>query len=276
MNIEAPSWAHENTEMRYWRARDRWHGKLLASVRQAYARWGWGEEPVVPVRRALARVPRHWYVRHTNLARVYSDKILPLNIEGTATASQPSLMAWMMEWLVPKDGGGVWGEALDVGSGCGYGAALLNEAGYKNVTAIEIDKGLVDCAQEALAADGRLVGGSDLGVEVICQDIQSWGTEKKFQAITVGVMLDQDEQVEHLLEMLAVGGRMIAPISDTYIFNLYPRGRAWVAEPGNFVDPKHGLIRVWDRESEGEGGCRGWWTNEQVWFVRLRGKDDGF
>lgn len=71
--------------------------------------------------------------------------------EPTCSASQPSLVALMLEELDPADSHTV----LEVGTGTGYNAALLSHRlGTEAVTTIDIDPTLTDRAAEHLARAG--------------------------------------------------------------------------------------------------------------------------
>ncbi len=122
--------------------------------------------------RAFERVPRHLFVPRFSaggshfeagqgrdeewLRAVYSDRVLNILFDPddptvNSTSSMPSVMAEMLEALQIEDGHRV----LEVGTGSGYGAALLCERlGSRSVTSVDIDAGLVDAARERLAGTG--------------------------------------------------------------------------------------------------------------------------
>ena len=72
------------------------------------------------VLRAFTGVPRHLFVDPALQSRAYEDVALPIGFEQTI--SQPYVVAKMLE-LVRS--GRLIGRALEVGTGCGYQAALL-------------------------------------------------------------------------------------------------------------------------------------------------------
>jgi len=70
---------------------------------------------------ALCTVPRHAFVRRSDLRRAYSDQ--PLPIGRGQTISQPYIVAYMTEALKLKEGDKV----LEIGTGSGYQAAVCAE-----------------------------------------------------------------------------------------------------------------------------------------------------
>src|SRR5215831_3662021 len=79
-------------------------------------------ETVVKNPRVLAAfraVPRELFVPRELEAHTWEDRALPL-VEGQ-TISQPTMIAMMLDALLPEPSH----RALEVGSGCGYAAALL-------------------------------------------------------------------------------------------------------------------------------------------------------
>ena len=69
---------------------------------------------------AMAQVPRHLFVEEALAHRAYEDTALPIGFGQTI--SQPYVVGRMIECLV-RD----WeaGKVLEVGTGCGYQAAVL-------------------------------------------------------------------------------------------------------------------------------------------------------
>ena len=69
---------------------------------------------------AIAAVPRHIFIEEALASRAYEDTALPIGFEQTI--SQPFIVARMLEAM-----GGEWplGTVLEVGTGCGYQAAVL-------------------------------------------------------------------------------------------------------------------------------------------------------
>ena len=74
---------------------------------------------------ALGQVPRHVFVSGADLPEAYADRaVVTHHRDGvpTSSASQPTVVAMMLEQLRPPVGGRV----LEIGAGTGYNAALLS------------------------------------------------------------------------------------------------------------------------------------------------------
>ena len=69
---------------------------------------------------AMASVPRHVFVDEALASRAYEDTALPIGFGQTI--SQPYVVAQMIERLAH---GRELGKVLEVGTGCGYQAAVL-------------------------------------------------------------------------------------------------------------------------------------------------------
>ena len=149
---------------------------------------------------AMAEIPRHRFVPDGLIDSAYND--CPLAIGHGQTISQPYIVALMTELVHPKLGD----RALDVGTGCGYHAAVLARL-VKQVYSIEI--------VDALAKDAahRL---SELGyrnIEVRVGDAyQGWIERAPFDIIVVAAA--PDHVPAPLVEQLALGGRMVIPVGD--------------------------------------------------------------
>ncbi|MFJ9826052.1 methyltransferase domain-containing protein [Streptomyces sp. NPDC101160] len=129
-------------------------------------------------RAAFAEVPRHLFVpsyyvpgpagyerlwsgdsdparRARWLRGAYQDAALATRVrdgELLSSASQPSLMARMLEALGIDDGHDV----LEIGAGSGYGAALLcHRLGDRHVTTVDLDEEIAESARVHLAAAGH-------------------------------------------------------------------------------------------------------------------------
>lgn len=120
----------------------------------------------VRVRDAMLAVPRHLFLPDEPLARAYADDAVATKraADGVAisSASQPAIVALMLEQLAVRPGMRV----LEIGAGTGYNAALLRtlvgEAGH--VTTIDIDADITAAAARHLEAAGIA------GVHVVTKD----------------------------------------------------------------------------------------------------------
>lgn len=148
----------------------------------------------------MATVPREAFVPAALAHRAYDDAAL--SIGERQTISQPYIVAAMCELL--ELGGGE--RVLDVGTGSGYAAAVLDELA-SSVVSIERVASLAARARDALAATGH---GS---VEVRVGDGRLGAADRApFDAIAVAAATSEIPTA--LVEQLAVGGRLVAPRGD--------------------------------------------------------------
>ena len=96
---------------------------------------------------AMMNVPRHWFVRDRDRSLAYADT--PLPIDNNQTISQPFIVAYMTSLLkLDKDK-----KVLEIGTGSGYQAAVLNEF-TPHVYSIEIIEPLAQAAAKRLKTRG--------------------------------------------------------------------------------------------------------------------------
>jgi protein-L-isoaspartate(D-aspartate) O-methyltransferase len=100
---------------------------------------------------AINTVDRHRFVDSALVNQAYEDTSLPIGLGQTI--SKPSVVARMIELLLgaPAAQGGRLGRVLEVGTGCGYQAAVLSHV-CAEVYSIERLRGLHDRARENLRA----------------------------------------------------------------------------------------------------------------------------
>ncbi|HVR30520.1 MAG TPA: protein-L-isoaspartate(D-aspartate) O-methyltransferase [Thermoanaerobaculia bacterium] len=152
------------------------------------------------VLRAMERVERHRFVPDELQARAYEDYPLPIGHEQTI--SQPYIVALMSE-LLELEGDE---KVLEIGTGSGYQAAVLGELADRVYT-IEIVEPLAERARALLA---------ELGydqVHVRAGDgYRGWPEEAPFDAI---MLTAAPREIPHpLIEQLALGGLLVAPVGD--------------------------------------------------------------
>jgi protein-L-isoaspartate(D-aspartate) O-methyltransferase len=147
---------------------------------------------------AMARVPREAFVP-AELARLaYDDAALPIGEEQTI--SQPFIVATMCALLELEGAERV----LDVGTGSGYAAAVLDELAA-DVLSIERIPVLAARARRAL----ELTGHGDVEVRVADGSLGA-PDRAPFDAISVAAATDHVPPA--LYEQLAPGGRIVLPL----------------------------------------------------------------
>lgn len=156
---------------------------------------------------ALAAVPRHRFVDAALVTQAYEDTSLPIG--HGQTISKPSVVGRMIELLMQganAKAAGQLGRVLEIGSGCGYQAAVLAQVS-RQVFSVERVKPLHDKARALLAplairnvrlvyGDGMLGHPPNAPYDGI---IAAAGGESLPPAWT---------------DQLAIGGRIVAPVRD--------------------------------------------------------------
>ena len=156
---------------------------------------------------AMNAVERHRFVDTALAGQAYEDTSLPIGLGQTI--SKPNVVARMIELLrqgVALDGQGRMGRVLEIGTGCGYQAAILALL-CKEVYSIErlrglYDKALVNVRHLSAANLHLLLGDGMLGAArgaPFAGIIAAAGGEAIPKAWT---------------DQLAVGGRIVAPMGN--------------------------------------------------------------
>lgn len=150
---------------------------------------------------AMERVPRELFVPEGIRSRAYADAALPIG-QGQ-TISQPWIVAATIQAL------GLRGPetVLEIGGGSGYTAALLAELA-EHVISIELVPELAAAAREALAGAGY---GADR-IEVVVGD-GSLGLPDRAPFDAIAVHAAAPAPPSALLDQLAPGGRLVAPVA---------------------------------------------------------------
>ena len=147
---------------------------------------------------AMRRVPRELFVDETDVGRAHEDSALAIGCGQTI--SQPYIVAVMAEAACIEPGARV----LDVGTGSGYGAAVLARLADR-VVSVERHAPLAEAAREKLAR-----AGID-NVEVHVGDgTRGWPTAAPFDAIVVAAAAERVP--EALKEQLKPSGRLVMPV----------------------------------------------------------------
>jgi protein-L-isoaspartate(D-aspartate) O-methyltransferase len=147
---------------------------------------------------AMDVVPRHLFVPPQSGQEAYADRPLPIGYGQTI--SSPYIVAWMTELLRLKPGDKV----LEIGTGSGYQAAILDQMGME-VYSVEIIEPLVNEAAVRLAKMGYI------SVTVLAADgYYGWVEHAPYDAIIVSCA--PDHIPPELVAQLADGGRMVLPV----------------------------------------------------------------
>jgi protein-L-isoaspartate(D-aspartate) O-methyltransferase len=160
---------------------------------------------------AFDAVPRHLFVDAALVTQAYEDTSLPIG--HGQTISKPSVVARMLELLM--DGRQAraaqsLGRVLEIGTGCGYQAALLGHLA-RHVVSVERLKPLHDKARDLLAplrqgqlrSDVRLVYGDGM---------RGHPPNAPYDSIVAAA--GGEALPPAWLEQLAVGGRLVAPLHE--------------------------------------------------------------
>ena len=178
-----------------------WRQLAQRMVREQLRARGIGDEAVLA---AMARVPRHRFIpneQHIEPAMAYDDRALPIGLGQTI--SQPYVVAMMTSELQVRPGQKV----LEVGTGCGYQAAVLATLGAEVVT-IERHEGLARWAAAAL----RELGHGEKVRVIVGDGTLGYPAEAPFDRI---IITAGAPALPHaLVAQLAPGGRIVAPIGD--------------------------------------------------------------
>jgi protein-L-isoaspartate(D-aspartate) O-methyltransferase len=147
---------------------------------------------------AMRRTPRHLFVDEALRDKAYADYPLPIG-EGQ-TISQPFMVARMSELLrlTGKE------KVLEIGTGCGYQAAVLAHLAARVCTVERIPK-LAAHARETLEA----IGAANVWVRT-ANGTFGWPDEAPFDRIVVTA--GGPSVPPPLFEQLAEGGRLVMPV----------------------------------------------------------------
>ena len=175
-------------------------GTVRARMVQKLAAQGISDPRVLA---ALGHVERHRFVDTALVNQAYEDTSLPIGLGQTI--SKPNVVARMIELLVASqpDGQSGLGRVLEIGTGCGYQAAVL-ACVAREVYSIERLRGLHDKARENLRAF-RLPN-----VHLLFGDgMVGYAKGAPYAGIIAAAGGDAVPQA--WIDQLAVGGRIVAP-----------------------------------------------------------------
>ena len=192
---------------------------------------------------AMATVPRHQFVDAALVTQAYEDTSLPIG--HGQTISKPSVVGRMIELLL----GGAnarrtqsLGQTLEIGTGCGYQAAVLSLLA-RQVVSVERLRPLHEKARELLAplrsTNLRLVYGDGM---------RGHPPNAPYDSIIAAA--GGDALPAEWFEQLAVGGRLVSPVrqagSDRQVLMVVDRTDQGyeqnMYEAVHFVPLKSGLV----------------------------------
>jgi protein-L-isoaspartate(D-aspartate) O-methyltransferase len=177
------------------------------------------------VLRIMREIPRHLFIPHPYDTSAYDDN--PLPIGNGQTISQPYIVALMTELLDPQPADNI----LEIGSGSGYQTAIL-AALSRRVISIERIHAVADLARKNLAVLGIhntsiIEGDGTLG----------YPAGGPYEGILITAATPSIPRP--LIDQLATGGRLVAPVGDREVQELV---RITRSEKG-LVRTSHGGVR---------------------------------
>ena len=172
-------------------------------VQEAAEAVGWTGRPELrpEVLKALGRVPREGFVAPRDAAEAYENRPLPIGC--AQTISQPFIVALMSDLSGANPGKRV----LEVGTGCGYQAAVLAELGAE-VWSIESVPDLYDGARRRLQDMGYTQIHLRLG-----DGARGWPEAAPFDGILVTAAAAR-RVPPALIEQLAPEGALVCPVAE--------------------------------------------------------------
>lgn len=151
---------------------------------------------------AMGAIERHRFVDSALVNQAYEDTSLPIGLGQTI--SKPGVVARMAE-LLRHGASGRLGRVLEIGTGCGYQAAVLSLLAHE-VYSIERLRGLHDKARDNLRhlrlANLHLLFGDGM-----------LGYAKGAPYAAIIAAAGGEAVPAAWVEQLAVGGRLVAPVS---------------------------------------------------------------
>ena len=151
---------------------------------------------------AMGTIERHRFVDSALVNQAYEDTSLPIGLGQTI--SKPGVVSRMLELLLNGQTNPI-GRVLEIGTGCGYQAAVLSLL-CKEVYSIERLRGLHDKARENLRPF-RLPN-----VHLLFGDgMEGYAKGAPYAGIIAAA--GGEAVPQNWLDQLAVGGRLVAPVA---------------------------------------------------------------
>ena len=212
-------------------------GMDSSAVRAAMVRNGRDGHFKSRVLQAMGEVERHRFVDSALVNQAYEDTSLPIGLGQTI--SKPNVVARMLELLVHNQALPM-GRVLEIGTGCGYQAAVLARL-CREVYSIERLKGLHDKARDLL----RPLRVPNLHL-LFGDGMAGFAQGAPYAGIIAAA--GGDAVPRAWTDQLAVGGRLVAPASlgaagqSLVVIDRTPTGLVQqVLEPVQFVPIKSGI-----------------------------------
>jgi len=190
---------------------------------------------------AMGLTERHRFVDSALVNQAYEVTSLPIGLGQTI--SKPNVVARMMALLRQTPGlqaDGLIGRVLEIGTGCGYQAAVLSHLA-REVYSIERLRGLHDKARENL----RPLRLPNLHV-IFGDGMLGYPKGAPYSAIVAAA--GGEDVPQAWLDQLAVGGRIVAPMQTSQgqqalvVIDKTTHGfEQTLLEPVNFVPLKSGI-----------------------------------
>ncbi|WP_440772026.1 protein-L-isoaspartate(D-aspartate) O-methyltransferase [Natronorubrum sp. DTA28] len=183
---------------------------------------------------ALESVPRHAFVPPNRRDSAYEDR--PLPIGDGQTISAPHMVAIMADRLGLEPDT----EVLEIGTGCGYHAAVTAEmVGPEHVYSVEYSADLAEQARDQLAA----IGYGDVSVRT-GDGREGWPERAPFDAAYFTCATP--EFPDAVVEQVRPGGRLLAPIGSRFQSLVEATKR----EDGDLERTEHGGVRFVEMRGE--------------------------
>ncbi len=188
---------------------------------------------------AMGTVERHRFVDSALVNQAYEDTSLPIGLGQTI--SKPGVVSRMLE-LLRNGSHGKLGRVLEIGTGCGYQAAVLSLLSDE-VYSIERLRGLHDKARENL----RTLRLPNLHL-LFGDGMEGYAKGAPYAAIIAAA--GGDAVPHQWIDQLAMGGRLVAPVVNApggggqalLVLDKTPQGvRQVLLEPVHFVPLKSGV-----------------------------------
>jgi len=189
---------------------------------------------------AMGTIERHRFIDTALANQAYEDTSLPIGLGQTI--SKPGVVSRMLE-LLRNGAPGKLGRVLEIGTGCGYQAAVLSLLAQE-VYSMERLRGLHDKARE------NLRGLRIANLHLLFGDGKA-GYAKGAPYAAIIAAAGGEAVPQAWIDQLAMGGRLVAPVSTSgvsgsaqslMVLDKTPQGvRQTILETVHFVPLKSGI-----------------------------------